>query len=116
MLILALIIIAGLAVFVYKRKKKLPTDLMSPVIYTNDGVTSLDNPTYIGKDFLDSTNGSVVSDLHFDPRGTYGDDNGGHYLTIPNEKAIEASLDSLANSTEDLIKDDPPHYSTLEYK
>lgn len=109
MLILALVIVAGLGVFVCKRRRKLPTELSS-VIYTNNN--GLDNPTYIGSDLLGSTK---VSDLHFDPRGIYDDDKGGHYMTIPSQKEIDVSLNSLANSTKELIKEEPPHYSTLEH-
>jgi hypothetical protein len=110
LLVLAMIIIAGLVVFVYKRRKRVPTN-SSPVVYTNNEVTSLDNPVYVGSGSLDSK----ASNLHFDPRNVYGDEEGEHYMTVPGHKDMGASLNSLTCSTENLIQDGPPRYSTLQH-
>ena len=90
---------------------------MTPVIYTNNEVAAMNNPTYMGPDLLDSNDGSVASNLHFDPRSIYSDNiaGDGDYMTVPNQKTVEVSLNSLADSAEDLIKEEPPRYSTLQY-
>lgn len=122
-LVLAFVIIAGLAVFVCKKRKRSPPFEPDAVRYTTNkaaGHGPLHNPMYMGTDALlaiNSTNGSVASDLHFDPSGDYG-----QYETIPNEREVALRDNSpLAGSTEDLLETkedlsvDPPHYSTIAF-
>ena len=115
LLVLALILIAVLAVFACKRRKRnKPPSIDTSVLYTNNGINPMDNPVYMGVDTLvNSTNGSVASDLHFDPR-THGDAEGdGRYATVDDIRDNPVFVNNFADSTEDLIG--PPQYATIRH-
>lgn len=104
LLVLAILIIIILVIVMRRRKKKPPTDTHPPVIYSNRGIDTMDNPVYMGKKTFDGESFMTnSSDLHFNPHADaniyerVADD----YATVNGEGEFVVS--SNANSREDLL-------------
>ena len=129
LLVLGLLVVAGLILLAFKRRREKPPTNLSPVIFTNNAAALLENPMYMEPDaLLSSTDGSVASSLHFDPRvngeiENDGDDvrrggAGGQYMMIPPGAEYSVFANSFADSSESLDDPDPPppHYSKLQHR
>ena len=128
-LLLAILIVTGLAVCVWSRRRKTATRFApnSAVVFTNSDPThtAMDNPVYGGADILFNANARVgrggggggggmgASDLHFDPRPQSGMVKEEDRYTVPASGIGDDGLGLGLNnsSTENLLF--APLYATI---